>query len=76
MNRTWDEAVHLLRARTTVSVDREVAELYPKAYTSVLEAQRGLEDYFRFYNGLRPHEALSYRTTVEVFHGEQGVSEE
>ena len=30
-------------------------EVYLKAYASVLEAQPGLEDYFRFYNGLRPH---------------------
>ena len=51
-------------------------EVYLKAYTSVLEAQRGLEDYFRFYNGLRPHQALGYRTPAEVFHGEQGVVEE
>ena len=32
-------------------------EVYLKAYASVLGAQRGLEDYFRFYNGLRPHQA-------------------
>ena len=50
-------------------------EVYLKAYASVLEAQRGLEDYFRFYNGLRPHQALGYRTPAEVFHGEQGVVE-
>ena len=31
-------------------------EVYLKAYASVLEAQRGLADYFRFYNGLRPHQ--------------------
>ena len=48
-------------------------EVYLKAYASVLEAQRGLEDYFRFYNGLRPHQALGYRTPAEVFHGEHGV---
>ena len=48
-------------------------EVYLKAYASVLEAQRGLEDYFRFYNGLRPHQALAYRTPAEVFHGEQGT---
>ena len=48
-------------------------EVYLKAYASVLEAQRGLEDYFRFYNGLRPHYALGYRTTAEVFYGEQEV---
>ena len=41
----------------------------PKAYASVLEAQRGLEDYFRFCNGLRPHQALGYRTPAEVFLG-------
>ena len=46
-------------------------EVYLKAYASVLEAQRGLEDYFRFYNGLRPHQALGYRTPAEVFHGDQ-----
>ena len=50
-------------------------EVYLKAYANVLEAQRGLEDYFRFYNGLRPHQALGYRTPAEVFHGGQGVEE-
>ena len=50
-------------------------EVYLKAYASVLEAQRGLEDYFRFYNRLRPHQALGYRTPAEVFHGEPGVVE-
>ena len=51
-------------------------EVYLKAYASVLEAQRGLEDYFRFYNGLRPHQALGYRTPAEVFYGEQEAVEE
>ena len=50
-------------------------EVYLKAYASVLEAQRGLADYFRFYNGLRPHQALGYRTPAEVFHGDQDVVE-
>ena len=45
-------------------------EVYLKAYASVLEAQRGLGDYFRFYNGLSPHQAPGYRTPAEVFHGE------
>ena len=47
-----------------------------KSYANALEAQRGLEDYFRFYNGLRPHQALGYRTSAKVFRGEQGVVEE
>ncbi len=50
-------------------------EVYLKAYANILEAQRGLEDYFLFYNELRPHQALGYRTPAEVFHGEQGVGE-
>ena len=50
-------------------------EVYLKAYASVLEAQKGLEAYFRFYNGLRPHQALGYRTPAEVFHGEPGIVE-
>ena len=47
--------------------------MYLKACVSVLEAQRGLEDYSQFYTGLRPRQALYYRTPAEVFHGEQGV---
>ncbi len=45
----------------------------PEACATALEAQRGLEDYFRFYNGIRPHQALGCRTPAEVFHGDQGV---
>ena len=51
-------------------------EVHLKAYADGHEARRGLEDYFRFYNHLRPHQALGYRTPAEVFHGEQGVGEE
>ena len=50
-------------------------EVYLRAYASVLEAQRRLEDYFRFYNGLRPHQAPGYRTLAEVFQGEPGIVE-
>ena len=51
-------------------------EVYLKAYACVPGAQKGLEDYFRFYNGLRPHQALGYRTPAEVFYGEQEAVEE
>ena len=51
-------------------------EVYLKAYANVTEARRELGDYFRFYNDLRPHQALGYRTPAEVFHGEQVVGEE
>ena len=69
------------RYRDNIFVERlwrtvKYEEVYLKAYANVLEAQRGLEDYFRFYNHLRPHQVLGYRTSAEVFHGEQGVVEE
>ena len=51
-------------------------EVYLKAYVNAGEARRGLGAYFRFYNNLRPHQALGYRTPAEVFHGEQEVREE
>ena len=65
------------RYQDNIFVERlwRTVKVYLRAYASVLEAQRGLKDYFRFYNGLRPHQALGYRTPVEVFHGEPGIVE-
>lgn len=41
-------------------------DLYPKRYASVTELEAGLTAYFRFYNEVRPHQALDYRTPAEV----------
>lgn len=41
-------------------------DLYPKRYGSVPELAAGLTAYFRFYNEVRPHQALDYRTPAEV----------
>ncbi len=41
-------------------------EVYLKDYASRAEADRGLENYFEFYNGERLHQALDYRTPAEV----------
>ena len=51
-------------------------EVYLKAYVNAVEARRELGAYFRFYNNLRPHQALGYRTPAGVFHGDQTVREE
>ena len=41
-------------------------------YASVLEAQRGLEDYYPVLQRARGlTQALGYRTPAEVFHGDQ-----
>ena len=50
-------------------------EVYLKAYVNAGEARRELGASFRFYNNLRPHQALGYRTPAEVFHGDQTVRE-
>ena len=42
-------------------------EVYLKAYADAREARMALGDYFRFYNDLRPHQALGYLTPAEVF---------
>jgi putative transposase len=42
-------------------------EVYLKAYQDGKEARTGIGNYFRFYNAERPHQALGYRTPVEVF---------
>ena len=41
-------------------------EVYLKAYSNGREAKTGLDVYFSFYNNQRPHQALGYRTPVEV----------
>ena len=51
-------------------------EVYLKAYVNAVEARRELGAYFRFYNNLRPQQALGYQTPAEVFHGEQDVRSE
>lgn len=41
-------------------------EVYTKEYTSIEQAQSALTAYFRFYNEVRPHQALGYQTPAEV----------
>jgi hypothetical protein len=42
-------------------------EVYLKAYAGGKEARVGIGRYFDFYNLGRPHQALGYRTSAEVF---------
>ena len=41
--------------------------IFIRGYESVPELQRGLSDYFEFYNHRRPHQSLEYRTPAEVY---------
>lgn len=62
--RVWD---NIFIERLWRSVKYE--EVYLKDYANVPEALRGLDDYFRFYNTQRHHQALGYRTPEQVFLG-------
>ena len=44
-------------------------EVYIKAYGSVAEARRSLGEWLAFYNDVRPHQSLEYRTPREIFEG-------
>jgi putative transposase len=41
--------------------------LYLHGYDTVTELHEGLTSYFNFYNGLRHHQSLKYRTPEEVY---------
>jgi putative transposase len=49
-------------------------EVYLKAYQTVREATESLGNYFRFYNTERLHEALGYRTPLEVYLGKERLT--
>lgn len=59
------------RALDNIFVERlwrtvKYEDLYLKDYASVPALQQGLQDYFHFYNHVRPHQNLAYRTPAEV----------
>ena len=47
------------------SVKQEHVYLY--AYETVIQLEKGLRDYFRFYNQDRPHQSLDYQAPVKVY---------
>ena len=47
-------------------------EVFLHDYAAPREAHSGLASYFEFYNHVRPHQALGYRTPAEVYFGRSG----
>lgn len=42
-------------------------EVYLKAYESLCDARQSIGAYIEFYNAVRPHQALNYRTPDQVY---------
>ena len=60
------------RALDNVLVERlwrslKYEEVYPKDYADGIETESGLSRYFRYFNCVRPHQSLGYRTPAEVY---------
>jgi len=59
------------RALDNVFIERlwrsvKYEHVYLYAYETVMQLERGLDGYLRFYNQDRPHQSLGYRTPAEV----------
>ena len=46
-------------------------DIYLKAYASIRDAERGITEYFEFYNGVRPHQSLDRLTPDEAYFSTQ-----
>lgn len=60
------------RALDNIFVERlwrsvKYESVYLSQWEAVLEARKGLQQYFKFYNYERPHQALGYRTPWMVY---------
>jgi putative transposase len=60
------------RALDNIFVERlwrsvKYEDVYLKGYETPKDAFTGLGEYFHFYNGERPHQALDYRTPAAVY---------
>jgi putative transposase len=65
------------RALDNIFVERlwrsvKYENVYLMDYQSAQEAQAGLEQYFDFYNNVRPHQSLGYQTPAAVHHQKLG----
>lgn len=46
-------------------------EVYPRHYRDMREAREKLAGYFKYYNTIRPHQSLGYKTPEEVHFGRE-----
>jgi putative transposase len=60
------------RALDNIFVERlwrtvKYEDVYLRGYSTLMELEAGLAEYFAFYNDERPHQALAYRRPTEVY---------
>lgn len=65
------------RALDNIFVERlwrnvKYEDIYLKGYATIAELTLGLTEYFAFYNGERPHQALGYQTPNQVYMAKVG----
>ena len=66
------------RALDNIFVERlwrsvKYEDIYLKHYETVPALERGLQNYFDFYNHERPHQSLGYRMPSEVYTPNYGI---
>jgi len=62
------------RAFDNIMVERlwrsvKYEDVYLRGYCNLREAETGLGAYFKFYNEVRPHQSLNYKTPLAWYHG-------
>jgi len=60
---SWRDNIYVERFWRTLKYE----DIYLKAYDTVRELKKGLARYFRFYNSLRFHQNLDYRTPDQMY---------
>ena len=60
------------RALDNIFVERlwrsvKYEDIYIKDYQSIPELKNGIDEYFEFYNHIRPHQSLGYRTPITIY---------
>jgi len=65
----WRDNVFVERFWRTVKYE----QVYLHAYGSMDDARMQLEEYWRFYNSIRPHQSLDDRTPDAVYFEDAGA---
>jgi putative transposase len=65
---------HRGRAYDNIFIERlwrtiKYENIYPSEYASPREARKGINEFMQYYNKVRLHQSLGYRTPEEIYHG-------